>query len=251
MSNPEVTGSANGGRKGTLPTKRRSEIVQPVDGTSPLEKSELSRLHRLAYKNEHIQELSLTEARLILRDKKYRPGSAAFLKNQVNPLTGTKGVEGIAGAFSDEEIEKRNKGKAEPSNIFVQTDEYTQRSYRGDNPLDAVLLQYSEANPGRRYRLENPKLDPAAGPGWQPVYENGKRVEVAGMVLGWMPEDVYDESYRKPNALRSQQMTGEVSNNPREDQDVSLKGEDARMAKVEGKGLHVGPSQFTQAPSAA
>ncbi len=196
--------------------------------TAPLSPAEKRRLTMLGYQPTHTAKLHPDLAREYISTQRYRPGSAAFNKRQPPSLQ-------VPDSQTDEGIEKANKGKTPPSGVKIQIDEFTNQCVRGDNPLDAVLLAAEAAHPGMRFRLINENLPPTGGPQFQPAYdEHRKQIEVAGLKLGFMPEAVYDEFYRKPNHKRSEQMMGAVA---KKDSDVALKGEDAALAPTEGKGL--------------
>ncbi len=208
-------------------------MSDPIENAAvePLSQSEKMRLGQLGYKASHTQKLHPELAREYLATKRYRPGSAAFNQQQPKELR-------VPDSMTDDAIELKNARLPAPSGIKILIDEFTNACVRGDNPLDAVLLEAEAAHPGMRFRLINENLPPTAGPQFQPAYdENRKQIEVGGLKLGFMPETVYDEFYRKPNLKRSEQMTGAISRG-KEDTDVSLKKEDAALVPTEGKGLH-------------
>jgi hypothetical protein len=232
--------SANGIQRdqaiaGTPPSTRAKSPIDTASGpeeVAPLTAPESKKLNLLGYGKDHIAQLSPDRARAIIANKSLRPGSRAYNNAQPAALR-------VSDSQTDEAIKERNTGKPAPSGIDILVDEYTQKCVKGDSPLDAVLNELQEAFPDDVVRLINPDLPPVAGPALQIVHrQNGERVEVGGLVGARIPRDIYEEAYVKPNNLRSRQMTGEVSNNQREDGDVRLSGEDARLAPTEGKGLH-------------
>jgi hypothetical protein len=78
------------------------------------------------------------------------------------------------------------------------------------DPLSAMLEKFAEANPEKRFRWINPDLVTLPGDlKFQAVLdpETGEPIVYAGLILSWMPEDLYDETYRKPNMRRSQALT--------------------------------------------
>lgn len=211
---------------------------EPVDlpigqyATDPLTKSQRTRLRFLGWTNADVEAMPLADALAHVKAGSAKPGSKAFLKRQVNPLTGTKDVSGLIGRFSDEEIAARAEGRPAASGIQVTTDEftnkclkaggepfvmdeYTGRITKGADPLNAVLIEMQERFPDRRFRWMHPKEPPVLGPGWDPVFdaETGKRVLNGELALSWMPEAVYREGREKPNLDRSRLMTGAIEKN--------------------------------------
>jgi hypothetical protein len=193
----------------------------------------------LGYRNEHIDALSVEQARQAIATKAYRPGSDAYLKHAPNPLTGTPGIPEVA-RFSDEEVEKRNASRHESSGVVVTLDEYTQKCLEGKDPIDATLLDLQKRFPGNRFRAINPILPTVAGPQFQQVYDDrGQAVKVGDLMVGFMPEEVYDRAYRRPNLERSQMMAGQYTRNPADPQEGPLKPADERLVPLEGEGLQV------------
>src|SRR5271168_2472712 len=92
----------------------------------PLTEKELRSLKNQGYtKQEHIDALSVDGARRIIANKVYRPGSRAHAKNAIDPMTGQRGgLFKSLDRFTDEAIEERNVGKAEPSGVSVALDEF-------------------------------------------------------------------------------------------------------------------------------
>jgi hypothetical protein len=210
-------------------------MSDPIEEPTPLTRSEKMRLGALGYKASHTTKLHPDLAREYITSKRYRPGSAAFNKQQPKELR-------VPDSMTDEAIEAKNKTLPKPSGVRIQIDEFTNQCVRGDNPLDAVLLEAEASHPGMRFRLINENLPPTSGPQFQPAYdENRKQIEVAGLKLGFMPETVYDEFYRKPNQKRSEQMMGAVTRG-KEDHDVAIQGPDGMLAPIEGKGLQTEPT---------
>lgn len=190
------------------------------------------RLNFLGWKDSDIAQMSLAEALGKIEKQLAKPGSKAFLKNQVNPLTGTKDVTSVVGKYANEEIEKRNAERPQPSGVQVSIDEftnkclqagteafamddYTGRVIKGADPLNAVLIEMAEKFPGRRFRWMHPNEPPVMGPAWDPVYdaESKKRILNGELALSWMPEEIYKEGREKPNLERSRAMTGAIEKN--------------------------------------
>ncbi len=223
--------------KGTPPSTRKSQPAPAVEEAAtvePLSKSETSKLNFLGYKKADIAELTFEQARAIIANKAYRPGSAAHAKHAINPMTGTPGIPEIA-RFTDEAIEERNASRDTGVSAFVIADEFTHQCIRGEDPLDACLNAYAQANPGMRIRLINPDLPPTAGSQFQPI--SGAK-PVGGLIPSFMPEAIYQEEFVNPNLKRSQTMAGE---NPREPGAVleSVGPEGAHLLPLEGKGLQI------------
>lgn len=199
-------------RKGTPPSRNLSNN-QTATGAEPLSKSENNRLYALGYKNEHIAELSPESARAIIAGKTPRPGSKAALKANAEVMR-KAGLPDPGVRFSDEEIEKRNVGRAEPSGVVVTLDAYSQEVLAGRDPIDAKLLDLERRFPGNRFRGINPNLPTVAGPQFQQVYDDkGQAVKVGDLMVGFMPEEIYDQAYRQPNLERSRQMSGQIPKN--------------------------------------
>lgn len=190
------------------------------------------RLHFLGWSDSDIADMSVPEALARVRDKSAKPGSKAYLKNQVNPLTGTKDVSNLVGKYSNEEIERRLANLPEPSGIQVtiddftnkclkagteafQMDEYKGRVIKGADPLNAVLIEMQERFPGRRFRWMHPKEPPVMGPAWDPVYdtETKRQIQNGELTLCWMPQNIYVEGREKPQLQRSRMMTGALEKN--------------------------------------
>ena len=199
------------------------------------------RLYKLGYQDIHIARMSLTERTAILTNSTPRPGSEAAIKANSKlmeqaglPSPGTE-------RFSDEAIEARNAKRPESSGVRVITDEFTQACVRGEDPIDHMLIEWQEANPGKRFRLINPDLPMAPGPQFQPVYDkDGKAVTQSGLTLGWMPEATYDREYRQPNLKRAKLMMGQIRETRATDEreeDLSLKPEDAAMVPLEKESI--------------
>jgi hypothetical protein len=204
----------------------------------------------LGWKDADIVEMTVAGALTRLESRSAKPGSKAFLKNQTDPLTGTKGVNHLVGRYSDEEIEKRNAERPEPSGVQVTVDEftnkclaagteafamndYTGRVIKGADPLNAVLIEMQERFPGRRFRWMHPGEPPVMGPAWDPVYDTatGKRILNGELALSWMPETIYEEGRQKPNLERSRAMTGSVEKN----KDDQIHSTDEQGNVVEGR----------------
>jgi len=243
--------------------------------TDPLNKQQRGRLHYLGWKNVDIAEMTVAGALANLKAGSAKPGSKAFLKNQVNPLTGTKDVSELVGKYSNEEIEKRAGNAPLPSGVQVTVDEftrkcqqaatepfvmdeYTGRVTKGADPMNAMLHEMEERycvykdgfdkegkpvkvrTPTRRFRFTHPSEPPVLGPAWDPVYDQvtGKRVQVGELFMVWMPVEIYQEGREKPNLERSRRMTGAIEKN-KSDQ-MSSDGESANV--TEGK-FEIGKSE--------
>jgi hypothetical protein len=214
------------------PKKAPQTPIQDKDMAAPLNKGEVLHLSRLGWKTDDVRPMPVSQARSLITNRTYKPGSAAYIKNQEKLLQKAGLSKPDISRISDEGIAARNATKDEPSGIDVRLDEYTQRTIRGDNPIDAALIELENAMPGMRIRAINPDLPPSAGPMWQQCYDKkGNAIQVAGLNLSFMPETVYDEHYRKPNYERSRQMTGAISSNA-EDAGLALKPEDRKLAPV-------------------
>ncbi len=212
----------------------RAKVPPAAEANTPLTLNESRGLNLLGWGKEHIAELTPERGREILAAKTLRPGSNAYLKKAINPLTGKPGIP-LDSRFSDEAVSERAKSRPKPSGVVVELDEYTQKAIRGESAIDAVLLDLEERFPGQRFRAINPDLPPVAGPQFQPVYDDqGKEVTVADLKVGFMPESVYDEAYRKPNLERSRAMTGRIQSSP-EDADLALKPQDRQYAPIAGR----------------
>lgn len=244
MSSAPTTGKI----RGTLPSSRTL-----TDDSNPesLTRRQKAQLYNLGYKKADVEEMSPERATKIIETKAYKPGSQAYLKNALNPLNGTKGVERLVDRFSDEAIEARNAERllATPGlevtrdeftgaclkageEKYLVKDDYTGGYTKGADRFSAILLEYADKNPGKRFRFIDPTLPPlAAGPEWQPIYVNDKRVEVAGLYLAWMPEKVYDEGVRKPNHERLAGMDSRIDRNP-EDKDLALKADEQPLVPI-------------------
>jgi hypothetical protein len=208
--------------------------VEAAIETAPLTPTEKRKLTNLGYLATHQAKLHPELAREYITTKRFRPGSAAFNKQQPPELR-------VNPSQTDEGIEKANKTKAQPSGVKVLIDEFTNACIRGENPMDAVLIDAEAAHPGMRFRLINPDLPQAAGPQFQPAYEEApdgtrRQIEVAGLKLGFMPETVYNEFYRKPNLERSAQLMGQIK---KEDPDTTVDRSEAALVPMEGQGLHI------------
>jgi hypothetical protein len=190
-------------RKGTVPSRLRAE--SNTDETSaaeskPLRPSELKKLKAQGYGKPQIAKLSPDQAREIIQAKTLRPGSAAARKASPNPLNGHTASSPLPSVYAEDA--PAGNGVVARSSVIVS--EYTGRLIKGNDPLDALLIEYAEANPGKRFRLINPDLPTVAGPQWDPITDDaGKLVTEGGMILGWMPEEVYQDAYVKPNLERS------------------------------------------------
>lgn len=184
-------------------TDPNTGIIEQDYERKPVQPAQAKKLKALGWTTKDINSFDRQIASAKIKAKEYKPGSAAFMRNARNPLTGTKGVPG-ADRYSDEAIAKRNETKADPSGVGVITDEFTQQCLRGEDPIDDALKFYDERNPGKRFRFLNPGLELGNG-GFQMVrqQEGAPPVEQRGLVLGWMPESLYDEIHRKPQQARS------------------------------------------------
>lgn len=191
----------------------------------PLDKGELSRLYMLGYKKADIQAVPVETARSFIKEDKPKPGTRAWNKKNGNALPDR---------YTDEAIEERNATKAEPSGVYVIQDEFTNRCIKGDDPIDATLNAYADANPGMRIRLVNPDLPPTAGPQFQPI-SGAERI--GGLVPSFMPEEIYQEAFVKPNLRRSKQMMGEFER-PKPDP----QSEADQYAPIEGRGFSIQPN---------
>jgi hypothetical protein len=197
-----------------------------------LTKGNRTRLRFLGWTNADVEAMPVADALAHIAASSAKPGSKAFLKQQVNPLTGTKDVSGLVGKWSDEEITARAEGRAPASGVQVTVDEfsnrclqagtepfvmdeYTGRVIKGADPLNAILIEMQERFPNRRFRWTHPKEPPVLGPGWDPVFDEktGKRVLNGELALSWMPEDIYVEGRQKPQLDRSRAMTGAIETN--------------------------------------
>lgn len=237
---------SNKERRGTPPKRgNQSNHQQTAAEAQPaadsLSKGERNRLHALGYKNEHIESLSLDGARQIIAQKTPRAGSKAHLDSL------PAGFQPPA-SLGDEAIAVRDEKRVQPSGVVVTLDEYTGRLVAGDNPIDSVLLDLEARFPGRRFRAINPDLPPPPGPQFQPVFDaQGKKVTVADLEIGFMPEQVYQDFYVKQNAKRSAQMMGEITDTrPKSGDtasgDTSVAPGERAYAPVEGKGLTIQPN---------
>ncbi len=224
----------------TATAKEQDSITTP----GPLKAFEFGLLYKLGYTKEDVKAFAPAEARQVLAAKVYKPGSEAYLRNvAVNPMTGTVGLsesevarlsnEGIAArqaerlqatpglSFGQDEFGKQcmKAGKER----FLVRDEYTGEIVQGADPLNKLLIEYAEANPGKRFRLCAPYEEGTqTGHAWQDVPKIGdKPVEIAGMRMKWMPEDVWERDYNAPNLARSEAMSGAIQRNA-EDLDLAI-----------------------------
>jgi hypothetical protein len=195
--------------EGTKPTRGRPQtsdvqpaaLVDPEVANAPLDSKERMRLLRLGYADKHVEELGPIQARQVLADGEPRPGSKAYQK---------KYSPALPSSMTDEGIAARTKGEPVQS-AYVITSEFTNEVLRGADPISIKLKQWADANPGKRFRFLNPNLPPTAGTQFEMVKDpkTGGQVTVGDLVLGWMPEEIYHESYRIPNYERSKRMSGQ------------------------------------------
>jgi hypothetical protein len=199
-SRPEGTKPTRGRPNGNE-TSQRSTLVDPETASAPLDSKERMRLLRLGYADKHVEELGPIQARQVLADGEPRPGSKAYQK---------KYSPALPSSMTDEGIAARTKGEPVQS-AYVITSEFTNEVLRGADPISIKLKQWADANPGKRFRFLNPNLPPTAGTQFEMVKDpkTGGQVTVGDLVLGWMPEEIYHESYRIPNYERSKRMSGQ------------------------------------------
>jgi hypothetical protein len=105
--------------------------------------------------------------------------------------------------YQNPNLSSAYQGRDIPAHVI--TDEYTGRVVAGADQFDAVIIEYTEKNPGKRFRVINPNFPPTQGAEYQTVYDpkTRKPVEVAGGILGWMPEQIYQKSHVEPMRERS------------------------------------------------
>lgn len=172
-------------------------------------------------------------ARQLIAKKTRKPGSKTAAAKQP-PSQGA-----AARSVSDAAVKSRAPADDAPraSGVVTQLDEYTQKLIEGDDPIDAQLLELEGKFPGMRFRAINPLLSQVPGPQFQPVRDDeGKQITVGDLVVGFMPEDVYDKAYRQPNFKRSKSMAGQAA-------DGTLHGtrkyspEEEAAVPVEGQGF--------------
>lgn len=241
-------------RQGTLPTRSAVQYNDTTvySGDEPLSKAERNKLHRLSFKNEHIDLLTPAEARQRIASGKHRPGSAKAIEQNAAE-TGMRPPAGIDN-FTDEEIEARNAKRPQDSGLQVTRDEFTNKTlkaYReeggnvvmdeysgkviaGSDPLNAKLLEMQKQFPDRRFRWEHPNSPPRSGPTWDPVYDAaGKQIQNGELFLVWMPEAVYDAGVRQPTLDRSKKLTNALNNRSDQMRDVESPGAAVNEGQLE------------------
>ncbi len=207
----------------------------PAGESTPLSLSpaESAALELLGYLPEHVQHFSADDVALIIQTRTTRPGSRAHNETQPFPLPDK---------YTDEAIKEANESRAVSSGVQVRVDEFTQQCVRGDDPLDALLLQCQEAYPNDVIRLVNPDLPTPAGQAFQQIYStDGKPLGTGGLLAMRMPKALYEEAYVKPNLKKSQAMMGGITQG-KEDADVQIAPSERHYAPVQGKGLTIAPN---------
>lgn len=194
----------------------------------PLSASEWSKLYRLGWKKPDLAEKLPSELRVMIAKREYKPGSEAYLKHKaVNPLTGTVGVDGLIGRFSDEEIAKRQANAAEPSGLEVigntehdmmvrnpETGELENQTFvtelhdewwkanaslleRGEGTVfDHAAKPYMKEFPGLSFRWLHPKIVSDIGDDGFVAFRDPKTkklVERSGHYLAYRPIEVERE----------------------------------------------------------
>jgi len=180
-------------QKARTGSKPEVHALSPIEDTETLSPQEIKRLNFLGYKQADIAALSVEEARYRLENKKAKPGSKAFLKNAVSPLTGVKGSSPIAGHFDNEAIETRNAGK---DRALVIQDEWEGKGLQAAGLLfDQLDKPYRDANPGMVFRWLHPDTVKLLGSdGFQDVHDgNGQRVMCADHWLAFKPREVQEQ----------------------------------------------------------
>lgn len=168
--------------------------TEDYDRETPLTKGEISRLNMLGYKNADIDVLYLDEARQRLARKEANPGSSAYLKQQINPLTGVKGSSPIEGHYDNETIEARNTGKE--ANSYIITDEWQNKGRDAGGMLfDQLDKPYRDANPDYVFRWLSPEVVKLLGDdGFQAMPgKDGGKVMCADSWLAFKPRSVQEE----------------------------------------------------------
>ncbi len=231
-----------------------NEAIQSADNEKPIITKRLrSRLWSLGYSNDHIDRMGAERALEVIAAKERRPGSKAAIKKLKKVMT-KAGLPEVPGVVADEVIQERAAKTIQATpGVAVALDEFTNNCLKGDDPLDAIIIAHQERFPGVRFRNINPDLPAVAGPQFQPVHdEKGKAIITGGMPLGFMPEDVYQESYVKPNLERAARMAGKIKDPKAMSEgekggDLSLRPELARLVPVQGEGLHLERSVLSRA----
>ncbi len=206
----------------------------------PLSPEELVILDLLGYTTPEHLDRSLPELRAIIKAKTYRAGSRAFNEAQGSPLPDR---------LTDDAIIEANAVRPVASGIEVRVDEYTQACVRGDDPLDALLLQCQDAYPNDVIRLINPDLPQSGGPAFQQIYDTkGTPLGTGGLQAMRMPKAVYNDFYVKKNAQLSQNMmsavtdTRPIGDGDGRSGDTSVPVADRHYSPVQGQGLTIAPN---------
>lgn len=222
-----------------------------TNGTIVTRKDRL-RLHRLGYTDDHIDRLDADRRVEILASSTPRAGSNAAISKE-NKRLAKAGIPAAPASISDEVTEeKKGKIQATPG-VAVTLDEFTNECLRGENPLDALILAHEEKFPGKVFRLVNPDLPQVAGPQMQQVYDaDRKAIGAGGLMLQYMPQEVYNEAYVRPNLDRAARMAGSIKDTRaitehEKGGDLTLTAEQARLAQLEGDGLHLERSAMSRA----
>lgn len=217
-----------------------------MSSSPSLTKAETQRLRRLGYKASDFRTIDYSELKKIMRKQIRReervesasgpiPGSAEFLKEQINPLTGTKDVTGLIGEFSDEAIARRNANRPEPSGVQVLGNTYTDYQVADESApggkrtvsviteaglrdewmkknagslaagkgtvFDAAAAKFRQQFPGLAFRFCDAELQArhfAGNDPWEPFVDpaTGSRVVVGGQELSYRPREINEQIQR-------------------------------------------------------